>query len=329
MIERATKHETVMLAEAVELLSIGPGDRVIDATVGGAGHSLAIGQRLGAGGMLIGFDLDAGAIGRARKRLASLSVHLQLVQANFAEMRTVLRSAGIESVDGIIFDLGVSSDLLEEPDRGFSFSHDGPLDMRFKSDAPLTAAQLVNSSSVDRLAQIFRMYGQEPHSRHYARVIFAASRLQPIETTFQLRDLIYRHTPASWRAKLKIDPCTRIFQALRIAVNDELESLGRVLPEALSLLRPGGRMVVISFHSLEDGLVKHFFKEESRGCICPVSMPVCRCGHQAQLRLITKRPVFPSQAEIARNPRARSARMRVAERLPVQGSAEQRGVRHD
>jgi len=239
-----------------------------------------------------------------------------LVQSSFRTLETVVCTQHFPSADGVLLDLGLSSYQLAAPERGFSFVKDGPLDMRFDPDQGQTAADLVNQLSEEELAEILYRYGEERKSRRIARAIVAAG---PLETTLELADVIARAMGGSQRRsgrrKRRLHPATRSFQALRIAVNDELGALEAVLPQAVGALRPGGRIVVISFHSLEDRVVKRFFRREAKDCICPPEQPVCNCQHQPTLRVITRRPLRPDELEVAQNPRARSARLRVAERL--------------
>jgi 16S rRNA (cytosine1402-N4)-methyltransferase len=236
-----------------------------------------------------------------------------LAQAYFDELARIAPSTGFEQVDGVLFDLGVSSPQLDTPERGFSFQHDAPLDMRLGPAAERTAADLVNSLPAEELQRIFQEYGEERYSRRVAQRIVAERARTPIQTTLQLAEIVRRATPHSHRDR--IHPATRVFQALRIAVNDELGRLTRALPQALQILRTGGRLAVISFHSLEDRIAKQFMRQEARGCICPPHYPTCVCGHQPRLRILTPRPVSASPDEVASNPRARSAKLRVAERI--------------
>lgn len=285
-----------MLAEALEALAVHPGGRYVDCTLGRGGHAAAILER---GGEVLALDADPEAI-------AALTLPARLVQAHFDRLEEV--AGGFAPVDGVLFDLGLSSPQLEDPDRGFSFAKDGPLDMRFDPNQGQPAATIVNHAPVDELARIFRDYGEEPRARMMARAIEAA---RPLHTTRELAHVIERSAGGRGR----IHPATRIFQALRIATNRELERLSSALPQAVRILRAGGRLVAISFHSLEDRIVKTFMATEARDCVCPPSTPVCVCGHTASLRLLTRKPVLPHATELAHNPRARSARLRAAERI--------------
>jgi len=305
------RDEVLMLLRAAEL----PEGRFIDGTLGAGGHAAAI-LAAAPGARLLGLDRDPHALALAGERLAPFGARATLVHASYEQMAAVAREwladdlAGTRGVDGILLDLGVSSMQIDDPVRGFAFMADGPLDMRFDPTAPIpTAADLVNTLPTDALADILFQYGEERHSRAIARAIVAA---RPLATTRQLAEIVAR---AQRGPHQKIHPATRTFQALRIAVNDELGAVERVLPAAIDLLAPGGRLAVISFHSLEDRLVKQAFKIEASDCLCPPSQPVCTCGHTARVRVITRKPVMASTAEIARNVRSRSARLRVVERL--------------
>ncbi len=232
------------------------------------------------------------------------------MHANFDQLQRIAEREGFVPADGVLMDLGVSSDQLEAADRGFSFLKPGPLDMRMDPSLPLTAADLVNTLSEEELAQLIRTYGEEPRARRIARAIVQA---RPIHTTTELAEVIARAVPR--RPGQRLHPATRTFQALRIVVNDELGALERALPQALDVLRPGGRLVVIAFHSLEDRIVKQFFRQEARDCICPPRQPVCTCGHKARVRILTRKPVVPSEAELQANPRSRSAKLRAVEKV--------------
>ena len=313
---RAEGHVPVMYDVVLAQLALKPGDHVIDGTLGGAGHALGMLQATAPDGRLLGLDRDSKAIARARERLAPFRQRVVLVQSSFRTLETVVCTQHFPSADGVLLDLGLSSYQLAAPERGFSFVKDGPLDMRFDPDQGQTAADLVNQLSEEELAEILYRYGEERKSRRIARAIVAAG---PLETTLELADVIARAMGGSQRRsgrrKRRLHPATRSFQALRIAVNDELGALEAVLPQAVGALRSGGRIVVISFHSLEDRVVKRFFRREAKDCICLPEQPVCNCQHQPTLRVITRRPLRPDELEVAQNPRARSARLRVAERL--------------
>jgi 16S rRNA (cytosine1402-N4)-methyltransferase len=302
-----------MLDEVLDALAVRPGGRYIDGTLGGGGHAEAILERAQPGGSLLAIDADAEAIERGRTRLARFGGHVRFAHGNFRDVDTIAREAGFPSVDGVLLDLGLSSfQLAERP--GFSFQRDTALDMRFGPEGR-TAAEIVNETSEEELADIIFHYGEDPASRRIARRIVES---RPLRTTIELAKAIEQ--AVGRRANLNTHPATRTFQALRIAVNQELDSLAAALPQACGLLGfgsppRGGRIAVLSYHSLEDRIVKQYFRRESRDCICPPGLPECRCGHVATLRLIGRRALRPTLNEIARNPRARSARLRVAERI--------------
>ncbi|HID88900.1 MAG TPA: 16S rRNA (cytosine(1402)-N(4))-methyltransferase RsmH [Anaerolineae bacterium] len=301
-------HIPVLLQATLSFLQVRPGGTYIDATVGGGGHAEAVLSACAPDGRLLGLDLDPNALAVAGQRLAPFGERATLRRGSFAQLAAL--AADFAPADGILFDLGLSSLQLADPSRGFSFSHPGPLDMRFDPDAGgPTAADLVNGLSVEELTQILYRYGEERQAKRIAEAIAAA---RPLETTEQLAEVV---AAAVGRRRGRIHPATRTFQALRIAVNDELSVLQVALPQAVDLLKPGGRLVVISFHSLEDRIVKRFLRQESKDCICPPEVPVCICEHRARLRVLTRKPVRPGPEEVARNPRARSARLRAAERL--------------
>jgi 16S rRNA (cytosine1402-N4)-methyltransferase len=312
-----SQHVPVLLKETLQALAVRPGSRspsgggrYIDGTLGGGGHAIEILRASAPDGTLLALDADAAALARARERFESegLSARVTLVHSSFADLRRVAREHGFDAVDGVALDLGLSSDQLADETRGFSFMSSG-LDMRFDPTRGQPASALVNELSAHELADLLYHNGEERASRRIARAIVAA---RPIQSAQQLADVVERGVGGR---RGKIHPATRAFQALRIAVNDELGALESVLPQAVELLRPGGRLAVITFHSLEDRIVKNFFKTESRDCVCPPDQPVCRCGHRATLKIITAKPVEPSVDEVAVNPRARSAKLRAVERL--------------
>lgn len=288
-----------------------PGQWFIDATLGAGGHTQAILEATAPDGRVLALDADPQARIIARPRLAPYGDRVQYVHANFTELAVIARRLGFVPVHGVLFDLGLSSAQLDEPGRGFSFQNSDHLDMRYDPRILTTAEHLVNNLSQAELADLIYRFGEEPRSRLIARAIVAA---RPIRTTSQLAEVIVK--AVGGRRGARRHPATLTFQALRIAVNDELGALASALPAATSLLVPGGRLAVISFHSLEDRIVKEFFQRESRDCICPESPrpPVCTCGHRATLHIITRKPIMASSEEIARNPRARSAKLRIAER---------------
>jgi 16S rRNA (cytosine1402-N4)-methyltransferase len=298
----------VLYHEVLEAMQPRSGCRYVDATLGTGGHAAGILDASAPDGKLLGLDADPEAITYAREVLRVYGDRVVLQAANFRQIDAVAPGLGFEEVDGILMDLGLSSRQLGQSSRGFSFSQDGPLDMRFDPGRGRSAADLVNHLPEAELADLFWRFGEERHSRRIARAIVAA---RPLTTTGQLADVVSRTVGR----REKIHPATRIFQALRIAVNHELEALSEALPQARDLLRPGGRIAVIAFHSLEDRLVKHFFLEEARDCLCPPEAVVCVCQHKATLRVLTRRPIRPTDEERAANPPSRSARLRVAERL--------------
>ena len=301
-------HVPVLYDEVLELLQPRPGGRYLDGTVGAGGHTSGILQASAPDGMVLALDRDPEAIAFARQRLAEYDERVTLVKASYAAMAAIAERVGFDNFDGILLDLGLSSRQLADGRRGFSFLREGPLDMRFDASQGPTAADLINNLSEAELADIFWRYGEERRSRQWARVI-AANR--PISTTTQLADLI----AAQVKRRGRIHPATQIFQALRIAVNNELEAVEQGVPAAVALLGANGRLAVISFHSLEDRFVKQTFRQLSRDCICPPEQPVCTCGRQPVLRLITRKAVQAGAEEIAANPRSRSARLRVVEKI--------------
>ena len=300
------------MAEVLAGLAPRQGGHYLDGTVGGGGHAAAILERSAPGARLLGLDRDPAALAIAGRRLAHFGGRAVLVRANFAVCDVVAREHGFAPLDGILLDLGLSSIQLADEQRGFSFRAQGPLDMRSDPDLRVGAGELVNTASREELARIFREYGEEPEA---ARVAGAITRRRE-RTPFAAADELGRFVAGvKSRRPRGVDPATRVFQALRIAVNDELANLQRGLEAALSVLRPEGRLAVISFHSLEDRIVKRHFERESRDCICPPHLPTCVCGHRAGLRVISRRPLRADAAEIARNPRARSAVLRIVEKL--------------
>ena len=298
-----------MVEEVLQALAVQPGGRYVDCTVGGGGHAEAILEAASPGGLLLGIDADPKAIQIAHSRLARFGDAVLLVEGNFRDVQTICRSHGFAPVHGVLFDLGLSSLQLADEGRGFSFQVDAPLDMRFSPQQTLTAADIVNTYAEEALADLLWRYGQEPHSRRIARRIVQE---KPLETTTQLAKTVEKAVGHGYR---RLHPATRTFQALRIAVNQELENLSAALEGSHDLLGYRGRLVAISFHSLEDAIVKNFFRQESRDCICPPDVPACVCGHKASLKLVMRGAIRPTPAEVAANPRCRSARLRVAERL--------------
>ncbi|HEY4384228.1 MAG TPA: 16S rRNA (cytosine(1402)-N(4))-methyltransferase RsmH [Ktedonobacteraceae bacterium] len=322
MNRQQTQHIPVLLDEVLHFLQPEPGGFYIDGTLGGGGHTAALLERSAPDGKILGIDTDAQALARVRERLADdvQRGRLTLAHGNFADMARLVDEAGLyaQGFQGILLDLGFSSDQMDDPQRGFSFSADGPLDMRLDQSLSLSAADLVNTASEHDLADIIWRYGEESRSRAITRRIIREREKQPINTTAHLARIVASGMPYKPGA---IHPATKTFQALRIAVNQELERLTTVLPQMLDLLSSGkdhergGRMAIISFHSLEDRIVKEFMRREATDCLCPPRIPVCICHHKARLRLLTSRPVIPGAQEIERNPRARSAKLRVAEKI--------------
>ncbi|MFT8323031.1 MAG: 16S rRNA (cytosine(1402)-N(4))-methyltransferase RsmH [Bacillus sp. (in: firmicutes)] len=307
-------HTTVLLNEAVEALNIRPDGIYIDCTLGGAGHSELILSKLSDKGRLIAFDQDDIALANAEKKLAPYKEKLTIVKSNFIHLKEEINALGISKVDGILYDLGVSSPQLDTPERGFSYHHDAPLDMRMDNDGDVTAYDVVNSWSYEQLVKIFFRYGEEKFSKQIARKIEAARSISPIETTAQLVELIKEGIPAPARRKGG-HPAKRVFQAIRIAVNDELGVFESSLSQAISLLNKGGRISVITFHSLEDRICKATLKKESELPNLPPGLPVIPAEFQPELKLITRKPIIPSEQELEENNRARSAKLRVAEKL--------------
>jgi 16S rRNA (cytosine1402-N4)-methyltransferase len=303
-------HESVMPREVLAALNVQPGGRYVDCTVNGGGHAAAVLQASAPGGTLLGIDADPEALERASARLASFGSSVALVQGNFRDVDTICRARDFEPVNGILFDLGLSSLQLGSGSRGFSFQREGPLDMRFGPEGDTTASYWVNEASEEDLADVIWRFGEEKASRKIARGVVRA---RPLRTTTELAKAVEQ--AVGRRPGSQTHPATRTFQALRIAVNQELATLSDALPRAHGLLGFGSRLVVISYHSLEDRIVKQFIARESRDCICPPRQPVCTCGHKATLRPVTRGALAPSPEEVAANPRARSAKLRAAERL--------------
>jgi 16S rRNA (cytosine1402-N4)-methyltransferase len=308
-------HLPVMVEEVMEALSPAPGSFQIDATLGSGGHALRILEAANPDGRLLGLDADPAAITRSRTRLGAFGERAVLVQANFQQLGDVAGTHGFGKVDGILFDLGLSSNQLADPSRAFSFRAEGPLDMRFDISRGVPASELLATLDEAALTDLLRRYGEEPHARRIAREIVSQRARTPIATGTQLAALVERVAPQGPRGRRRVHPATRVFQALRIAVNRELETLPAALTASLHLLKPDGRLAVISYHSLEDRIVKRFVAAERRGCTCPPELPVCVCGRSPRLATVGKQPAFPSSDEVLRNPRARSAKLRVARRL--------------
>ncbi|MGZ8435110.1 MAG: 16S rRNA (cytosine(1402)-N(4))-methyltransferase RsmH [Candidatus Binatia bacterium] len=305
-------HVSILVREVMDFLQPAPGRRYVDGTLGGGGHSEAILTASGPDGQVVGLDRDDEAIAAASERLKRFGARLTARQASFADAREVLTEIGWDKVDGVILDLGVSSRQIDAAERGFSFRLGGRLDMRMDRRQSLDACRLVNTATVDELMRVFRAYGEEPQARRIAEKIAAERKLRPIESTDELARLVEGVKGGRRRDH---HPATQVFQALRIAVNQELDQLEHFLDDGFALLRPNRRMVIISFHSLEDRLVKNAFRKWSRACLCPPRALVCQCGWSQKVKLLTKRPLVPGDAETAANPRARSAKLRAVERI--------------
>jgi 16S rRNA (cytosine1402-N4)-methyltransferase len=303
-----TYHIPVLLKETLELLNLSKEGFWVDATAGGGGYSKAILEKIIPGGKLVAIDRDSEAIEQCESTLKDYEGYVIFAQDNFSNIKTILSSMNIPAIKGIIFDLGVSSHQIDSPYRGFSYGKEGPLDMRMDKEIPLSAADIVNSFSENELVDIFSRYGQEHFSKRIAAAII---RSRPLKNTKELADTIKRAVPS----RRAYDSLSRVFQAVRIAVNREIESLKSALPDAIEALEIGGRIAVISYHSLEDRLAKEAFKKAAADCVCESGLPICICDHKRTAKIITKKPVLPSEEEIRMNPRARSARLRVAEKI--------------
>jgi 16S rRNA (cytosine1402-N4)-methyltransferase len=308
-------HLPVLLEEVIAGLQVAPGGFYVDGTIGAGGHAIGILEASAPDGHLLGLDVDPEALQISRRRLTRFGGRVTLVHASYVSIEAQVDGLALGSADGVLLDLGLSSMQLDQSERGFSFQETGPLDMRFDPAAARTAADLVNTLSEQELADLIYQYGEETASRAIARAIVSA---RPIRTTTELADIISQVV-----RRRKIHPATRTFQALRIAVNDELRQLREGLTAALSVLGPGGRLAVISFHSLEDRIVKQFLAREAKDCICPPEALICTCAHRATVEVITRKPIQASSHEVARNPRSRSARLRIAAKLNVDA---ERGV---
>jgi 16S rRNA (cytosine1402-N4)-methyltransferase len=309
-----TGHLPVMAGEVVRLLVTDSNGAYLDLTAGLGGHLRALATELGAAARLYGIDKDGQAVGQARKNLEATGQLKGLREASYADVDVEVEKFEDRQFDGLLLDLGLSSDQLDDPERGFSFRHDGPLDMRFDAKAAgKTAADLVNALDEKHIARILRLFGEERGAARLARAIVRERQKEMILTTAQLARIVTDIVPPPHQTK----SLARVFQAFRIAVNRELDELQAVLPKAVALLKVGGRLVVITYHSLEDRLVKRFLQEEARGCICPPGLPRCVCGHKPRLKILTRRVLRPTPEELNSNPRARSAKLRAAERLPL------------
>ena len=306
-------HVSVLLEECIDGLNIKPDGIYVDGTLGGAGHSSQIAKRLTTG-RLIGIDRDPVALKAAGERLAPYADRVTLVHSNFCEIAQVLKDLGIDGVDGILLDLGVSSPQLDDAERGFSYMNDAPLDMRMNGEDALSAYEVVNTWSYEELRRILFDYGEERYAPRIADAISRRREEKPIRTTLELVDIIRSAMPAA-ALREKQHPAKRSFQAIRIAVNDELGSVETVMRDAIPCLNPGGRLAIITFHSLEDRIVKNGMAEAAKGCTCPPSFPVCVCGKKPKVKLISRKPIVSGDEELERNPRARSAKLRICEKL--------------
>ena len=308
------QHEPVLLKEVIKILKPKAGKVFIDCTLGGGGHAEEILKEMKSLGHLVGIDCDREAIEAGAERLAKYKNKVKFINGNFVNIKNIVKEQGFERVDGILFDLGVSSYQIDTPERGFSLRVDGPLDMRMDRSKSLTAAHLINNLDIEKLENIFRDFGEERFSRRIAKSIARERQKKHLTRTLQLVNLIKGAVP-NLSPKKKLDSVTRIFQALRIAVNAELDNLKIALRDSLNLLKKNGRIAVISYHSLEDRIVKTIFKEEASDCICPPKVPVCVCGHKKIIKILTPKPITPKASEIKSNKRARSAKLRAAEKL--------------
>ena len=311
------KHYSVLLEETIEHLNIRPDGIYVDGTLGGAGHASEVAKRLSEKGRLIGIDQDADAIRAAGERLKPFGDKVTIIRSNYANMKEELHAISIEHVDGIVLDLGVSSFQLDTPERGFTYREDAPLDMRMDVSQGQTAADLLNSASEQELCRIIRDYGEEKWAARIAQMICEHRAKKPMETTFDLVHAVDAAIPKAVRRKDDGHPARRTFQAIRIAVNDELDPLDKAICDFVDCLKPGGRMLVITFHSLEDRLVKRCFQRLQNPCTCPPKAPICTCGKKPVVKILAHGAVAPTEEEIARNPRARSAKLRVAQKLEV------------
>lgn len=303
-------HVPVMMSDAVKALNLKPGMTVVDATVGGGGYTKEIYQKIMPGGRLISFDRDKESIDRFKNNYSEIAEDIILVHSNYADIRKILEENGIESVDAIVADLGLSSDQLEDSSRGFAFKNESLLDMRMDQNESYSAKDLINEVEEGVLADIIYQYGDERNSRKIAKAIVND---RPVNTTVQLAEIIAKVSPSNWKSK--IHPATKTFQAIRIFINKEYDYLRDFLIDGIGLLEKGGRIAVVSFHSGEDRIVKNSFRANARGCVCPDEIPICRCDHEALVKIITKKPLGPSDEEVMINSRARSAKLRIAEKI--------------
>jgi len=308
-----TYHTPVLLKESIEFLNIRPGKTYVDATLGGGGHSEEILKALKGKGRLIGIDQDDDALNYSKDRLSKFK-NITFIKDNFANIKEISRSLRIEKIDGVLLDLGISSYQIDNPERGFSLRNDGPLDMRMDKNKELSAKDIINSYSLDEITHIIKSFGEDRKARRIAKFIVKEREKKPILRTIRLADIIkYAAGPGS--PKSKLDSVTRTFQALRIVVNDELNKLSSAINDAIDCLSNKGRLVIISYHSLEDRIVKTIFKNMAKDCVCPKEVPVCICNHIKKIKILTKKPIMATEKEIENNPRSRSAKLRAAERI--------------
>ena len=308
------QHESVLEREVIQNFNLLGGSLIVDGTLGDGGHAELLLKNT-TSVRVLGIDRDMRAIERAEKRLAPFRDRITLIHGNFSDIKAILKKANVINVDGLLLDLGVSSPQLDSSDRGFSFMRNGPLDMRMDSSQKITAADLLVELPDEELVSVLKRYGEERFSKRIVRAIRQAQKQSAVKTTLQLSNIISSVIHAS--RQTKIHPATRTFQALRIAVNGELEHIKKALRDSVDVLQESARIIVISFHSLEDRIVKNFFKTEEKGCVCPPKIPICSCGHKQRLKVITRKPIIPAVEEVRRNSRASSAKLRVAERVYV------------
>ena len=308
------EHKSVLLYETVDGLNIKPDGIYVDGTLGGGGHAYEVASRLGDKGSIIGIDQDEAAINAAGARLKDFGEKVTIVRSNYCEMKSRLQELGIDKVDGIVLDLGVSSYQLDTAERGFSYREDAPLDMRMDQRQTMTARDIVNDYSEKDLFRVIRDYGEDKFAKNIAKHIVAAREKQPIETTGQLTEIIRQSIPMKFQKKSG-HPAKRTFQAIRIELNRELDVLRETLDDMIELLNPGGRLCIITFHSLEDRIVKNAFRKYENPCTCPAEFPICVCGAKAKGRVITKKPILPSKEELELNSRSKSAKLRVFEKI--------------
>jgi len=308
------QHESVLEREVIQNFNLLEGSLIVDGTLGDGGHAELLLKNT-TSVRVLGIDRDLRAIERSEKRLAPFRDRITLVHGNFSDIKTILKKANVMNVDGLLLDLGVSSPQLDSPNRGFSFMRNGPLDMRMDSSQKITAADLLIELPDEKLVSVIKEYGEERFSKRIVRAIRQAQKQSAIKTTLQLSNIISSVIHAS--RQTKIHPATRTFQALRIAVNGELEHIKKALRDSVDILQESARVIVISFHSLEDRIVKNFFKTEEKGCVCPPKIPICSCGHKQRFKIITRKPIIPAVEEVRLNSRASSAKLRVAERVYV------------